>query len=85
MSHDIEDIIAVIDGRPGIIDEIRQAESELVAELSARFAKLLKDKNFIDSISGHMPTDAASQARTHVVLRRIKEIVETKTPTIESP
>lgn len=85
MSHDIEDIIAVIDGRPGIIDEIRQAESELAAELSARFEKLLKDKNFIDSISGHMPTDAASQARTQVVLGRIKEIVKIKTPTIDPP
>ena len=43
-SHDIEDIIAVLDGRPSIVDEVKQAESALVKELSNRFQALLRDR-----------------------------------------
>lgn len=42
MSHDIEDIIAVLDGRPKIISDIKQAETELVIALSDRFKKYWK-------------------------------------------
>jgi hypothetical protein len=32
-SHDIEDIIAVLDGRPVIVDEVKRAEPDLIREL----------------------------------------------------
>lgn len=41
MSHDIEDIIAVLDGRSEIVNEVKQSEPELVKELSKRFQSLL--------------------------------------------
>ena len=74
MSHDMEDIVAVLDGRPQIIEEVDGAEADLVQELGARFRALLDDVRFVDSISGHMPTDAASQARVPVIVRRIEAI-----------
>jgi len=76
MSHDIEDIIAVLDGRPEIINEIKQSDSGLVDELSGRFKELLSDCRFLDALSGHMPTDETSQARTPLILKTIKEIAE---------
>ena len=76
MSHDIEDIIAVLDGRAEIINEIKQSDSELVDELSGRFKELLSDCRFLDALSGHMPTDETSQARTPLILKTIKEIAE---------
>ncbi|MFV1985205.1 MAG: hypothetical protein ACC657_16775 [Thiohalomonadales bacterium] len=75
MSHDMEDIIAVLDGRPEVVNEVKGAELKLVNELSDRFTKLLQDNRFVDSISGHMPTDAISQAKVSVIVNVINEIV----------
>ena len=77
-SHDMEDIIAVLDGRSAIADEVKQAESELTKELSVRFQRLLQDSRFIESVSGHMPTDATSQARVPMILKTIYELAENK-------
>src|SRR5438552_3394001 len=40
-SHDLEDVITVIDGRPSLPDEIRQAANELRSYLAAEVSKLL--------------------------------------------
>ena len=75
MSHDIEDIIAVLDGRPEVFDEIQQAEAQLKLELYSRFGYLLKDSRFIDSVAGHMPSDQISQDRGAVVISELKKII----------
>lgn len=76
-SHDIEDIVAVLDGRREIVQEIERAPPALVKELSDRFQKLSKERRFIDAVSGHMPTDGASQARVSTILETIKNIAST--------
>ncbi|MFV2057665.1 MAG: hypothetical protein ACC707_14455 [Thiohalomonadales bacterium] len=76
LSHDIEDIIAVLDGRPEIVVEVKKSQPDLVRELSRRFTKLLQDSRFVNAVSGHLPTDAASQARVSVVLNKIKQMSE---------
>lgn len=74
MSHDMEDIIAVVDGRQEIIKEINQVGRALSSELSKRLRILLQDSRFIDSVSGHIPPDDASQARVPMVIKTLKEI-----------
>ena len=74
MSHDIEDIIAVLDGRQWLMDEIIGSEVELAKELSSRFARLMTDSRFVDAVSGHMPTDDISQTRVSIVINKIKDI-----------
>jgi len=76
MSHDIEDIVAVLDGRPVIVDEVRQSAAELRTVLAERFRGLLGKPRFVDAIFGHLPTDEASQARVPLVIDRMKRIVE---------
>ncbi len=76
MSHDIEDIIAVLDGRPEIVNEVKRAETELVSELTQRFKKLLQNKQFVDAVSGHMPTDTTSQSRVPMILETIKQLAK---------
>jgi predicted nucleotidyltransferase len=78
MSHDIEDIIAVLDGRSGLIDEVKRAEPSLVKELAKRFHALLNNSHFIDAVSGHMPTDEISQERVTVIKNVIKELAGLK-------
>ena len=74
LSHDIEDLIAVLDGRPETIDEIKRSDTKLVKALSGRFNSLFQDRQFIDSVSGHMPSDEASQARATFILEIIEKI-----------
>jgi predicted nucleotidyltransferase len=76
LSHDIEDLVAVLDGRPAIVEEVKKAESDLTKELSQRFQVLLQDQRFVDSVSGHMPTDETSQARVSVILDVVKQIAD---------
>lgn len=78
MSHDIEDFIAVIDGRPGLQEEIKQSNSDLVVELSQRCNKLVKDRRFVEAVSGHMPPDETSQARVPNVIDIITQISKLK-------
>jgi len=76
MSHDIEDIVAVFDGRRELITEVHSVETELIKALAKRFKELLMERRFVDSVSGHMPSDSASQQRVGLVLERIKAISE---------
>jgi hypothetical protein len=73
-SHDLEDIVAVLDGRPEVVEEIRQCEPKLREHLVSRFVALLKEPRFLDALPGHMPGDEASQARVPVITERIKAI-----------
>ncbi len=75
-SHDLEDIVAVLDGRPEVVEEIRQCESTLREHLQRRLATLLKESRFIEALPGHMPGDAASQARVSIIIERLKAIAK---------
>ena len=78
LSHDIEDLVAVIDGRPSIVDEVKKSEQKLAQELLDRFQALLQDQRFVDSVSGHMQTDQTSQARVVLILEIMKKIADIK-------
>jgi hypothetical protein len=73
-SHDMEDIITIIDGREEIIKEITAIPSELRAYLSAQFQDFLANELFIESLSGHLLPDKASQARLPILMERIRKI-----------
>jgi len=73
-SHDMEDIVAVLDGRPEIVAEVARSEAPLRQFLREAFASFLSQRPFVDAVSGHLPPDAASQARSPIVLKRAREI-----------
>ena len=74
MSHDMEDIVAVLDGRPEVVSEIRLVADALRNHLAERFRALLDNARFREALPGHMPGDEASQARVPMILERIREI-----------
>jgi hypothetical protein len=78
MSHDIEDLVAVVDGRPMIVDEVSDSEAALHTAITDRFQALLLNSRFVDAVSGHLPTDEASQARVPLVINRMKQIAGIK-------
>jgi hypothetical protein len=73
-SHDVEDVIAVVDGRPALADEVTAAPVQLRRFLASTLARWLKDPDFIAAVPGHLPGDMASQARVPVVLDRLRAI-----------
>lgn len=73
MSHDIEDIVAVIDGRPEIVGDIRDADQKVADYLSREFKGLLDNRSFVEALSGHLPADGISQKRVAVVVDRIRQ------------
>lgn len=73
-SHDMEDIISVIDGRPELVEELKSSSDDLRRHLAERFRALLEHERFIDSLPGHLPGDAVSQARLRIVIERIEAI-----------
>ena len=76
LSHDIEDVVAVLDGRSEVISDIKNSGDDLAKELSCQFKMLQEDQRFLDAVSGHMPTDGASQARVPRIIELINLIAE---------
>jgi predicted nucleotidyltransferase len=73
-SHDLEDLITVVDGRQELLDELRAASGDVRADVADAIGKMLEDPQFIDALPGYLLPDEASQGRTRMLLERLKEI-----------
>jgi hypothetical protein len=73
-SHDIEDIINVVNGRPELVEEVAEAQPEVREFLREEAEDLLLTDEFLEAISWHLNTDAASQARKETVIARLRHI-----------
>jgi hypothetical protein len=76
MSHDLEDIVTVLDGRPQAVDEIGAADRNVRNFITSAISQLLADKVFTDSLSGFLNPDRASQARRPMLEARLRAIAE---------
>ncbi len=73
-SHDLEDVIAVVDGRSELVADVTAAPEALRNYLKRRIGQLLDAPRFIEALPGHLPGDAASQGRAPLVLARLKAL-----------
>ncbi len=73
-SHDLEDIITVLDGRSSIVTEIESAPRSLCTCIGKRFAELVANHDFMESLSGHLLPDSASQARLPALRETLERI-----------
>lgn len=69
-SHDLEDVLSVIDGRPEIIAEVACAAIELQKFVAEVFGPLLADDSFVDRLPGLL-LDGSPAERTNIVLQRL--------------
>lgn len=74
LSHDLEDIVTVVDGRPSLKDEIETGPTELLEYIAEKFSKLVSNEVFLSALAGHLPGDAASQARLPSLERKLNEL-----------
>jgi hypothetical protein len=73
-SHDLEDIVSVMDGRETLLSEMRSARPDLRLFMSHEIGKLLASPGFIDALPGFLLPDAATQSRVRVVLDRLHDL-----------
>ncbi len=68
-SHDLEDIIALLDGRLEVVEDVAVAPEDVRRYLGDRAESLLDDADFRNALPGHVETD-----RDVVVLGRLRAI-----------
>lgn len=73
--HDIEDIINILDGRTELAEDFQRIDNELKVYLQEEFENLISDPAFIEHIPWHMHPDEANQARSTLVIRRLRNLV----------
>ena len=73
-SHDMEDIITIIDGRSELIDEVKESDTTLKNFLAEKFHNFMKSEAFLEALPGHLPPDSASQARIPKIIASIEKI-----------
>jgi hypothetical protein len=74
-SRDFDDIIALVDGREEVVDEVQDASVDVRHYLSSEVAAILRDPRFADGLFAVLRPDAASQVRAErAILPRLRAI-----------
>ena len=73
-SHDLEDIIAVVDGRPEIVSEIAAAPAHVRHYIASELRALLDNRDFTEALGGFLLPDAASQGRRSLLEGRLRSL-----------
>lgn len=79
-SHDLEDMMAVVDGRASLLEECRLSPPELRNDLAAQFRDLLNTPAFLEALPAFLPPDQASQQRLPDVLMVLQAITALAEP-----
>lgn len=70
-SKDLEDLVAVMDGRPELVAEVSSASEDLCCFIAEEIGTLLGNPRFIDSLPGHLSPEAD---RANLVLTRFQAL-----------
>ena len=77
-SHDLEDFVAVIDGRREIAEELLESEQPLRDYVASAVTSLLSESRFLDALPGYLLPDAANQSRISLLMKRLSAIASMK-------
>jgi hypothetical protein len=75
-SHDLEDAIAVIDGRADLVGEVASAEADVREYIADETQRLLQKRAFLDALPGFLLPDSATQARLPLLLNRLRALAD---------
>ena len=79
-SHDLEDIVNILDGRPQLIAEIERAVPELRTYLAEKATRLLGMPDFGNYLPGMVVQDETLADRVATVASRLKQIASLDRP-----
>lgn len=75
-SHDLGDLIAVVDGRAELLDECNVSEAALKSYLRDWFTRLTATPAFMEALAGHLTGDAATQARLPELKNKLRALAQ---------
>jgi predicted nucleotidyltransferase len=73
-SHDLEDLITVVDGRPELYQELKSAPEGVRSYIASAFNSFLESVEFKGALPGHLLPDPASQGRLGIMVERLTQI-----------
>jgi len=73
-SHDVEDIVAVIDGRESVVDDVMSSPASVREYIKAQLEQLLQYSRFIEALRGHV----LESGRAEIVQERMERINQSK-------
>ncbi len=73
-SKDIEDIVAVVDGRVELIEELKAAQARLKQFVRDEFTALLALREFEDCLHGMAPGMGSPQSRIEIIRSRFQQL-----------
>ena len=76
LSHDLEDIVSLIDGRPEIVNDVLVAPDNLKQYLSIEFTSLMNNDQFLQALPGHLNYSQESESRKKIVEGRMRAIMD---------
>jgi len=74
LSHDIEDIIYVLDNRIDIVNEVMRSPIEIIDFLKAEFTKIISGQSLIEVLSAHIHP-LVIEERLAIVEEKIQNII----------
>jgi predicted nucleotidyltransferase len=83
-SKDLEDVIAVLDGRAELADDFSRADASVRSYVANEFRSFLGDRAFINALPGHFAGDPIRQKRVVIVLERMQKIADSPQYTSDS-
>ncbi|MEM8558814.1 MAG: hypothetical protein AAGG50_13430 [Bacteroidota bacterium] len=75
-SHDLEDIVALVDGRPELTEEISAVRKDVRTYVAEEVDALLAETDFLDALAGHVEPGPSNATRTEIVLGRLRRIAQ---------
>lgn len=74
ISHDLEDIITLVDGRASIVDEVASMPEAIRRFIAEGFQRFVKDPDFQNAFPGLLSGFAGARQRVRLVMDRIGSI-----------
>ncbi|MFO7544438.1 MAG: hypothetical protein R6W77_02980 [Trueperaceae bacterium] len=74
MSHDLTDIVSLVNGRSTLVGEVRDMPPDARSFIQRVVRDLLEEPDFAFVIHAHLPPDDASQGRAEFVLAQLRRL-----------
>lgn len=76
-SHDFEDIVSVLDGRPEIVQDIQKTDNDLKIYLQCEVKEMLDNRGFHDALPGHfVQYGQLADDRVELLMDKLEQITK---------
>ena len=74
-SHDLEDLVRVVDGRASIVEEFQSAPADLRSFVSTSLSSVTSDRYFQEAMPGYFGSGTTAVDRARLVSGRLSKMI----------